>query len=146
MEFLEINFTKDASLLLRCIHSPFCWRIWKKTILYSGFNNPYKKNPRNKKTRKNEGRIPDKNLSLRRPEFMPRNSVQEFYLCTRRRCMRTETRRVDAGTRGQRTTRVCTVNRSRTAAILVSSNQVHFVFRIRIRNNSKILLCRPVRS
>jgi hypothetical protein len=48
--------------------------------------------------------------------------------------MRTETRRAGAGTRGQRTTRVCTVNRSRTAAILVSSNQVHFVFQIRIRN------------
>ncbi len=35
--------TKDESLLLHDIHSAFYWRILKKTVLYSGFNNPYKK-------------------------------------------------------------------------------------------------------
>jgi hypothetical protein len=43
MEFLDINFTKDSSLLLHAIHSPFYWRILKKTILFSGLKNPYKK-------------------------------------------------------------------------------------------------------
>jgi hypothetical protein len=37
MEFLDINLTKDSSLLLHAIHSPFYWRILKKTILLSGF-------------------------------------------------------------------------------------------------------------
>jgi hypothetical protein len=32
------------------LHSPFYWRILKKTILLSAFNNPYKKKPRNNKT------------------------------------------------------------------------------------------------
>jgi hypothetical protein len=43
--FLDINLTKDSSLLLHAIHSLFyCyWRILKKTILFSGFKNPYKK-------------------------------------------------------------------------------------------------------
>jgi hypothetical protein len=40
MEFLDINITKNSSLSLHAIHSPFCW--WK-TIIYSGFNNSYKK-------------------------------------------------------------------------------------------------------
>ncbi len=31
MEFLDINLTKGSSLLLHAIHSPFYWRIWKKT-------------------------------------------------------------------------------------------------------------------
>ena len=35
MEFLDINSTKDSSLLLFAIHSPFYWRILKKTILFS---------------------------------------------------------------------------------------------------------------
>ncbi len=39
MEFLDINSTKDSSLLLSAIRSPFCWRILKKTILFSGFMN-----------------------------------------------------------------------------------------------------------
>jgi hypothetical protein len=43
MEFLNISLTKDAFLLLYDIHSPFYWRILKKTKLYSGFNNPFKK-------------------------------------------------------------------------------------------------------
>ncbi len=50
MEFLDINVTKNSSLLLHAIHSPFYHRrISKKTILFSGFKNPYKKKPRNKK-------------------------------------------------------------------------------------------------
>ncbi len=43
MEFSDNNLTKDSSLLLHAIHGPFYWRILQKTILYSGFNNPYKK-------------------------------------------------------------------------------------------------------
>jgi hypothetical protein len=39
MEFFDINLTKDSSLLFRAIHSPFYWRILKKTILFSGFKN-----------------------------------------------------------------------------------------------------------
>ena len=35
MEFLDINSTKDSSLLLYAIHSPFYWRILKKTILFT---------------------------------------------------------------------------------------------------------------
>ncbi len=42
MKFLEINLTKDSSPLLH-IHSPFYWRILKKTILISGFKIIYKK-------------------------------------------------------------------------------------------------------
>ncbi len=57
-----------------------------QTILY-GFKNTSKKNLRNEKyhfvERKNEGRKLDKNSSLRRREFMPRNlekkCVQEFH-------------------------------------------------------------------
>jgi hypothetical protein len=43
MEFVDINLTKDSSLLLNDIHSPFHLRILKKTILFSGFKNKYKK-------------------------------------------------------------------------------------------------------
>jgi hypothetical protein len=43
MEFLDINVTKNSSTLLRTIHSPFYWRILKKTILFSDFKNPFKK-------------------------------------------------------------------------------------------------------
>ncbi len=43
MEFLDINLTKYTSLLLHAIHSPFYWQILKKTKLYSGINNRYKK-------------------------------------------------------------------------------------------------------
>jgi hypothetical protein len=39
MEFLDISLTKDSSLLLHAIH----WQISKKTILFFGFKNPYKK-------------------------------------------------------------------------------------------------------
>jgi hypothetical protein len=69
MEFLESNFIKYSS--------PFYWQILKKTILYS-FNNFYKKIHKQENLslfveRKNEVRKPDKNSSLRRLEFMPRN-------------------------------------------------------------------------
>ena len=47
MEFLDIIFTKDSSLLLYDIQSPFYGQILKKTILLSGFKDP--KNPLNKK-------------------------------------------------------------------------------------------------
>ncbi len=43
MEFLDISYTKDSSLLLQASHIPYYWRILKKTILFSGFKNPYKK-------------------------------------------------------------------------------------------------------
>jgi hypothetical protein len=45
MEFLDIGLTIDSSLLLHAFHSPFCWRILKKNIFYSGFKNPDKKSP-----------------------------------------------------------------------------------------------------
>ncbi len=48
-EFLDINLTKDSSLLLHAFHSPFYWRVLKKTILYSGFNNSFKKNRETRK-------------------------------------------------------------------------------------------------
>ncbi len=41
--FIDINLTKDSSLLLPSIFSPFYWRILKKIIIYSDFNSPYKK-------------------------------------------------------------------------------------------------------
>jgi hypothetical protein len=43
MEFLDINLTKDSSLLLPAIHSLLHWRIFKETIVFSGFKKPYKK-------------------------------------------------------------------------------------------------------
>jgi hypothetical protein len=39
MEYLDINLTKDSSILLHAIHSPF-YLDFKETILYSGFKNP----------------------------------------------------------------------------------------------------------
>jgi hypothetical protein len=43
MEFLDISLTKDSSLLLHAIHSLSTGEILKKTKLYSGFKNSYKK-------------------------------------------------------------------------------------------------------
>jgi hypothetical protein len=44
IEFLDISLTRDSSLLLYAIHSPILyWWILKKTILFSGFKNTYKK-------------------------------------------------------------------------------------------------------
>ncbi len=63
MEFLDINLTKASSLLIHAIHSPFYWRISKKTILFPGFKNPYKKSTKQEK------------LSL-----FTKNAVQEFHL------------------------------------------------------------------
>jgi hypothetical protein len=40
IEFLDINLTKESSLLLHAIHVN---STVPSTILYSGFNNPYKK-------------------------------------------------------------------------------------------------------
>ncbi len=45
MEFLDINLTKDSSLLLHAIQSPFYCRILKKTVLFSRIKNTYKKIP-----------------------------------------------------------------------------------------------------
>ncbi len=55
MEFLDMNFTKDSSLLLHAIHSLFYLRILQKTTFYSGFKTPYKKYTK----QENEGRKPD---------------------------------------------------------------------------------------
>jgi hypothetical protein len=49
MEFLDINLTKDSHILLYAIHSPFYRCILKKTILFSGFKNHYKKICENRK-------------------------------------------------------------------------------------------------
>jgi hypothetical protein len=43
MKVWDSNLTKESSLLLHAIHSPFYWRILKKTILYSSFKYTYKK-------------------------------------------------------------------------------------------------------
>ncbi len=43
MKFLDINLTKDSSLLFHAIHSPIFWRILTLNILFSGFKNPDKK-------------------------------------------------------------------------------------------------------
>ena len=48
MEVLDISLTKDSILFPHAAHSPFYWRILKKTILFSSFKNPYK----NRQTRK----------------------------------------------------------------------------------------------
>ncbi len=80
---MHINLTKDSSLLLNAIHSLFYRRSLKKIILFSGFKNPYIKICETRKLeslneyhfveRKNVGGKPNKNLSLRRLKFMPRN-------------------------------------------------------------------------
>jgi len=43
MVFLDIILTIDLRLLLHAILSSFYWRIFKQTILFSDFKNPYKK-------------------------------------------------------------------------------------------------------
>ncbi len=42
MEFLDMSLTKDSSLLLHAIHSPFYWQILKKAILFSGLQKSLK--------------------------------------------------------------------------------------------------------
>jgi hypothetical protein len=49
MEFLDLNLTKDSSLLLNAIHNPFYWLILKKPILFSGLKNDNKKIHKTKK-------------------------------------------------------------------------------------------------
>jgi hypothetical protein len=72
MEFSDIILTKDSSLLLHVICILKYLRILKKTLLFSGFNNPYK---RIRETRKLESihRKLDKNTSLRNLDTMLRN-------------------------------------------------------------------------
>jgi hypothetical protein len=66
MEFLDINLTKDQVLCsMLPIHSPFYWRILKKTKLFSGFKVEYI-HEYHFGERKNEGRKLNINLSLRR--------------------------------------------------------------------------------
>ncbi len=94
MEFLDINITKDSSLSLHPILSPFYWRILRKTILYSCFNIPYKKI---RETRKLESvhkehvsngkaRVESQTKTRVRedsslcPETSTKNGVQEFHL------------------------------------------------------------------
>ncbi len=48
MKFLDIIWTKELSLA--AIHSPFYFRLQKKTILFSGFKKSLQINLRNKKT------------------------------------------------------------------------------------------------
>ena len=50
IEFLDINLSKDSSLA-HAIHSPFYWRNLIKTMILSGFKNPYKKIRETRKTR-----------------------------------------------------------------------------------------------
>jgi hypothetical protein len=69
--------------MLFTVFSTVLWRILKKTILHSGFNNPYKKIRETRKLEtihdyyfvewKNEDRKTRQNLSLRKLKFMPRN-------------------------------------------------------------------------
>jgi hypothetical protein len=81
MEFLVINLTKDSSLLLHAMHSPFSsspdgfygkpystlvQKIRETRRLESIHEQPFVE-------WKNESRKPDKNSSMRRLEFMPRN-------------------------------------------------------------------------
>ncbi len=89
MEFLDIISRKDSSLLLDAIHRPFYWRILKKIILFSGFKNPYKKSAKQENSSlsknsilewKNESKKPDKNLSLKRHEFMPSQGFGSVFI------------------------------------------------------------------
>jgi hypothetical protein len=84
MEFLDIIFfTKNSSLLFHAVHNPFFWLIWKKTLLISGFKNPYKKIREQEnsslfmnsilKDRKMRAEGQTETQVLRRLEFMSRN-------------------------------------------------------------------------
>jgi hypothetical protein len=61
--------------LLYAIQSPLYWQISKKTILCSGFKNPYKKTAKQEYSslfmnsilqNRNRGRKPDKNWSMKK--------------------------------------------------------------------------------
>jgi hypothetical protein len=51
MEFLDINLTKDPILVILAIYGPFYGQILKKTMLFVGFKNPYKKSRKQEKSR-----------------------------------------------------------------------------------------------
>jgi hypothetical protein len=78
MEFLGINLTKDSSLLLHAIHSPFYWRILKKKTLFSGFKNHYKKYAKQENSSLFMNCI--LNNGKMRVENLTKNVVQEFHL------------------------------------------------------------------
>ncbi len=77
MEFLDIKLRKDSSILLHAIHSVSTNGFLKENQTLFWFSKYKQKNLRNEKyhfaERKNEGRKLDKNSSLRRLEFIPRN-------------------------------------------------------------------------
>jgi hypothetical protein len=76
----QFNKILESFALLHAIHNPYNWRLLKKTILSPGFKNPYKKISETKNSSlfmnsilQSEIRKPDKNSSLRRLDFTPRN-------------------------------------------------------------------------
>jgi hypothetical protein len=81
MEFLDINLTKDLSLLLYAIYNLFYWRLLKKTVLYTDFKDSHKKSTKQENSSLfmnsilyNE-KMRAENLSLRRLEFRPMINV-----------------------------------------------------------------------
>ncbi len=74
IEFLDMNWTKDSSLLLHAIYSLFYWEALRGLTLRWFFNSVQKKaiHEYHFVEQKNERRKPDKNLSLRRIKFLPR--------------------------------------------------------------------------
>jgi hypothetical protein len=72
MEFLDVNLSKDLSLLSHAVLT--------EAILYSGFKNPYKKNRLNKKTRERQHE-PEKTWVYVQ-KTSTKIAVQEFYLCS----------------------------------------------------------------
>jgi hypothetical protein len=91
---MDINLKKGWGILLHAIHSPFYWRILKKTILFSGLKNPYEKSTKqeNSSLFKNSilqnGKMRVENQTKTRiweylslcPETSTKNAVQEFHL------------------------------------------------------------------
>jgi hypothetical protein len=80
MEFLDISLTIDSSLLLHAIHSDGgIRRKAYSTVVLKIHTKIHEKRKlmctleQHFVERKNEGRKPDKNLSLRVPKFIPRN-------------------------------------------------------------------------
>jgi hypothetical protein len=94
MKFLDINLAKDSSLLLHAIHSPFYWRILKKTILFSGYKNPCKKSAKQENSIYSWKHSVERKMSVKNqtnirvwedsslcPETSTKNAaVQEFHL------------------------------------------------------------------
>ncbi len=92
MKFFDTNLIKDLSLLLHAIHNPFYWRILKKPILFSGFENTYNNKIAKQENsslffheyhfveRKNEDRKPEKDSSEKTRVYATKNYVQEFHL------------------------------------------------------------------